>query len=89
MGNLKNNWDCQLQYVVYLFNTSCNIVFYYFTLHFSHSFLNRISNLKPNTTYKMIKTQIVLHQALDYSRIYNFILDHDHKFKIIIVLKDV
>jgi hypothetical protein len=40
-------------------------------------------------TYNMIKIQIFLHQALDYSQIYNFILDHDYKFKIIVVLKDV
>jgi len=30
-----------------------------------------------------------LHQALDYNQIYKFILDHDYKFKIIILLKDV
>jgi len=36
-----------------------------------------------------MKTQLVLHHALDYSQIYNFTLDHDYKFKIIIVLKDV
>jgi len=39
-------------------------------------------------TYNVIKTQIFLHQALNYSQIYNFTLDHDYKFKIIIVLKD-
>jgi len=37
----------------------------------------------------MVKTQFFLHQALDYNQIYNFTLDHDYKFKIIIVLKDV
>jgi hypothetical protein len=37
----------------------------------------------------MIKTQLFLHQALDYSQIYNFTLDYDYKFKIIIMLKDV
>jgi hypothetical protein len=40
-------------------------------------------------TYNMMKTQLFLHQALDYSKIYNFTFDHDYKFKIIIVLKDV
>jgi hypothetical protein len=40
-------------------------------------------------TYNMIKTQFVLHQALDYSQIYNLTLDHDYKFKIIIVFKNV
>jgi hypothetical protein len=40
-------------------------------------------------TYNMIKTQFVFHQALHYSQIYNFILNHDYKFKIIIVLKDI
>jgi hypothetical protein len=40
-------------------------------------------------TYNMIKTQMFLHQALDYSQIYNFTLDHDYKNKIIIMLKDV
>jgi hypothetical protein len=30
-----------------------------------------------------------LHQALHYSQIYNFTLNHDYKFKTIIVLKDV
>jgi len=37
----------------------------------------------------MIKTQVFLHQGLGYTQIYNFTLDHDYKFKIIIVLKDV
>jgi hypothetical protein len=36
-----------------------------------------------------MKTQMFLHQTLDYSQIYNFILDHDYKFKIIIMLKNV
>jgi hypothetical protein len=40
-------------------------------------------------THTMIKTQFVLHQALHYSQICNFILNHDYKFKTIIVLKDV
>ncbi len=37
----------------------------------------------------MIKTQIVLHQALHYSQICNFTLNHEYKFKTIIVLKDI
>jgi hypothetical protein len=37
----------------------------------------------------MIKIQFFLHQALHYIQIYNFTLKHDHKFKIIIVFKDV
>jgi hypothetical protein len=65
------------------------VVFYWFTLHFSHSFSNRISNLKPNMTYNMIKTQIFLHQALDYSQFHNLTLDHDYKFRIIIIFRDV
>jgi hypothetical protein len=48
-----------------------------------------MANLKPNMTYNMIKIQMFLHQTLNYSQIYNFTLDHDYKFKIIIVLKDV
>jgi hypothetical protein len=40
-------------------------------------------------TYNTIKTQIFLHQALNYNQIYNFIMDHDYKFKVILVLKDV
>jgi hypothetical protein len=36
-----------------------------------------------------MKTQFFLYQPLDYSQIYNFTLDHDYKFKIIIVFKDV
>jgi hypothetical protein len=40
-------------------------------------------------TYIMIKTQMFLHQAFDYSQIYNFTLDHDYKFKIMIMFKDV
>jgi hypothetical protein len=40
-------------------------------------------------TYNIIEIQFFLYQALDYSQIYNFILDHDYKFKIIKVLKDV
>jgi hypothetical protein len=65
------------------------VVCYWFILHFSQKHSHKISNLKPNMTYNMIKIQILLHQALDYSQIYNFTLDHDYKFKIIIVLKDV
>jgi hypothetical protein len=61
------------------------VFFYWFILHFS----NIISNLRPNMTYNMIKNQFFLHQALDYSQIYNFTLDHDYKFKIIIVFKNV
>jgi hypothetical protein len=35
-------------------------------------------------TYNMIKTQFFfLHQALHYSQIYNFTLNHDYKFKTI------
>jgi hypothetical protein len=64
-------------------------IFYRFILHFSHSFLNQISNLRPNITYNMIKTQIFLHQALHYSQIYNSTLNHDYKFKTIIMLKDI
>jgi hypothetical protein len=40
-------------------------------------------------TYNMIKVQFVLHQALHYSQIYSFTLNHDYKFTIIILLKDV
>jgi len=40
-------------------------------------------------TYNMIKTQFFLHQGLHYSQIYNYILNHDYKFKTIIVLNDV
>ncbi len=58
-------------------------------LHFSHNFSKRISNLRPNVTYNMMKTQMFLHQTLEYSQIYNFTLDHDYKFKIIIMLKNV
>ncbi len=36
-----------------------------------------------------MKTQFFFYQPLDYSQIYNFTLDHDYKFKIIIVFKDV
>jgi len=37
----------------------------------------------------MIKTQKKLHQALHYSQIYNFYLNHDYKFKTRIVLKHI
>jgi len=40
-------------------------------------------------TYNMIKAQLFLHQALHYSQIYSFTLNHDYKFTIIILLKDV
>jgi hypothetical protein len=40
-------------------------------------------------TYNMIKTQNFWHQTLYYSQIYNFILHHDYKFKIIIVIKGI
>jgi len=36
-------------------------------------------------TYNMIETKIVLHQGLHYSQIRNFTLNHDYKFKTIIV----
>jgi hypothetical protein len=36
-------------------------------------------------TYNVIETQIFLHQALHYNQIYNFTLNHDYKFKTIIV----
>jgi hypothetical protein len=36
-------------------------------------------------TYNMIETQMFLHQTLHYNQIYNFTLNHDYKFKIIIV----
>jgi hypothetical protein len=39
--------------------------------------------------YNKIKIQFLLHQALHYSQIYDFTLNHGYKFKIIIVLKDV
>jgi hypothetical protein len=38
-------------------------------------------------TCNMQKTQLFLHQALHYSQIYNFILNHDYKFKTINVFK--
>ncbi len=40
-------------------------------------------------TYNIIKSQFFLNQVFDYTQIYNFTLDHDYKFKIIIMLKDV
>ncbi len=40
-------------------------------------------------TYNIRRTQFVLYQTLNYNQIYNFTLDHDYKFKIIKVLKDV
>jgi len=36
-------------------------IFYWFVLHFSWNFKNWISNLRPNMTYNMIKSQIFLH----------------------------
>jgi hypothetical protein len=40
-------------------------------------------------TYNMMKTEMFLHQTLDYSQNYNFTLDHDYNFKIIIMLNNV
>jgi hypothetical protein len=40
-------------------------------------------------TYNMIKIQIFLHQTLHYNQIHNFTVNHDYKFKTILVLKDV
>jgi hypothetical protein len=60
-------------------------IFYWFIFHFSRSFKNWISNLKPNMTYNMIKIQIFLHQALHYNQIHNFTLNHDYKLKTIIM----
>jgi hypothetical protein len=39
--------------------------------------------------YNMIKTQFFLYQALHYSQIYKIILNHDYKFKPIIMFKNV
>jgi hypothetical protein len=36
-------------------------------------------------TYNMIETHFFKHQALPYSQIYKFTLNHDYKFKIRIV----
>jgi hypothetical protein len=40
-------------------------------------------------TYNMIKAQFSLHQTLHYIQIYNFTFNHDHKFKTIIMLKNI
>jgi hypothetical protein len=40
-------------------------------------------------TYNMIKTHLFLHQALHHNYIYNFTLNHNYKFKTIIMFKDV
>jgi hypothetical protein len=64
-------------------------IFYQFILHFSHIFKNWISDLRLDITYNMIKTQIFFPQALHYSQIYNFTLNHDYKFKTIILFKDI
>jgi hypothetical protein len=40
-------------------------------------------------TYNIIKTLFFWHQALHFSQIYNSTLNHDYKFKTIIVIKDV
>jgi hypothetical protein len=40
-------------------------------------------------TCNMIKVFFFLHQTLHCNQIYNFILNHDYKFKTIIVLKNV
>jgi hypothetical protein len=40
-------------------------------------------------TYNIIQIQFFLHQALHYSQIYNFILNHDYKFKTMIMFMDV
>jgi hypothetical protein len=39
--------------------------------------------------YYIIKTQFFLHQALHYSQIYNFTLNHDYKCKIMIAFEDI
>jgi hypothetical protein len=58
-------------------------------MHFSHNFSNCISNLMSNMIINITIFIFILHQALHYSQIYNFTLNHDYKFKTIIVLKDV
>jgi len=70
-------------YIFYMANL------YWFITQFSHNFSNWISNLMSNMTYNIIKTHFFVYQALHYSQIYNFTLNHDYKFKTIIVLKDV
>jgi hypothetical protein len=36
------------------------VVFYWFIFHFSRNVFNWISNLRPNMTYNMIKTQKII-----------------------------
>jgi hypothetical protein len=42
--------------------------------------------LKPNMTHRII-IYYFLHQALHYNQIYNFVLNHNHTFQNIIIVK--
>jgi hypothetical protein len=64
------------------------VVFYWFIIFFTQFFK---LNIKFEAKYdkEHDKIQIFLHQTLHYSKIYNFSLNLDHKFKTIIMLKDI
>jgi hypothetical protein len=64
-------------------------IFYCFILHFSH-ILKKL-NIKFEAKYNIQcdMNSSFFSQALHYSQIYNFTLNHDYKFKTIIVLKDI
>ncbi len=83
--NMKWKANCTKVKVLskdYIFHLA---IFYWLTLDFSHNFSN-IINLWHITWWKL---NFFWHQTLDYSKIYNFTLDHDYTFKIIKVHKDV
>ncbi len=60
----------------------------YNLLLFKYFFGLFILILKPNTTHN-INIYDFLHQALHYNQIYNFALNHDHKFRNIIIIKTI
>ncbi len=53
MKKTANHAKDKILFKDYIFHM---IVFYWFILHFSHSFKNWISNFRPNMRYNMIKT---------------------------------
>jgi hypothetical protein len=88
--SMKNGANCTKVKVFskdYIFHM---VVFYWFIMHFSHSFSNWISNLRLNITYNMIKIQFCFASIFTLqSQNYKFTLNHDYKLKTIIMFQDV
>jgi hypothetical protein len=69
-------------------NSSCDNFFLVNTTFFT-LFFKQYIKFEAKYDIQHDKNSIFLHQALDYNLLYNFILNHYYKFKIIVMLKDV